>query len=211
MLVVSDDNPERLKSVLQSVRSLCNDVNRIHAVYCASTHTTRRAYEQVTKEFHDDVSFVGCAQSAQIQPTLVEVLQQVTTAYVVCAHDGCCINEQISFGTCIADLERTRAHGFYLSLGADVQTKRGLKRAQKIPPLVVLTDTVRAWHLKDGEHDWRNPFSCALSVYRTAHFKEHVAACACDDFDTLQTMLATEVVDLRAMGLCYVHAPVTIG
>ncbi|MFI5333336.1 MAG: glycosyltransferase family 2 protein [Candidatus Babeliales bacterium] len=211
LIVVSDDNPERLQLVLQSVRSLCNDVHKMHALYCASTDALSSAYDKVRALF-PDVSFTVCTNQAQVQPSLVEVLNHVTTPYVACLHDGLTIHGTISFGACVAELEKTRAHGFYLSLGADVQTKRGLKRVQKVPPLVLLTDTVRAWHLKDGEHDWRNPLSCSCAVYRTPMLKDHVAACVCDDFDTLQTMLATEVfVDARAMGLCYVHAPVAVG
>lgn len=187
------------------MRSLCTGVHRVHALYCASTDRMRSAYDQLRGTF-PDVSFV-VSDTAQIQQQLLDLLGQVTMPYVSVVHDNCAIKEAISFSSCIAELEKTHAHGFYLALGADVHTKRGLKRAQKVPPLVRVSDTVRAWHLKDGEHDWRNPFSCALSVYRTAMLKEHVAACVCDDFDTLQTMLATEVVDGRALGLCYTHAP----
>jgi glycosyltransferase involved in cell wall biosynthesis len=204
LIIVSHHNPENLKACIHAVRTMCNDVHRLHALYCASTDTLSSAYDQLRGAF-PDVSFVSC-NAAEIQLQLVDLLRHVTTPYVALAHDGCSIKDTISFASCINELEKTRAHGFYLTLGADVHTKRGLKRAQKVPPLVTVSDTVRAWHLKDGEHDWRNPFSCALAIYRTSLLKEHVAACVCDDFDTLQTMLATEVIDGRALGLCYAHA-----
>ncbi len=177
VVVCSDNHPAHLLMLLETVSRYCSGVGSVHVIYTAHDEACEKAYASV-KEIFPTVHWSSYAKPEQFHPTVISCVEQLPHEYLFLVHDRMVIKDFVAFEQCVRLLEQTGAIGFYLALGKNITATAGLNRLQQIPPAVCIEEGVFAWQFKDGEFDWRMPFSLNAVVYPKDRLKQFLQTCA---------------------------------
>lgn len=129
------------------------------------------------------------------------------SGYLLCIPDTVQIVGPLLLDDAINALEQTKALSFHLHLAKDVKHAKGLRREQRIPPLVETQENVFAWQYKDAEFDWKHPYGvCCL--YAKEHVKRLLQGTTFKTLDEYVHVLQSQMINYDEVGLCFERASI---
>ena len=163
VIIFSFTSPVYLYALLESMQSKLHGANDIKVLYYAADQAREDAYQAI-KEIYPTHTFIACT-ATNVKEKMIATLDDCKAPYILLAHDGIVVTRDVDLQLVAHDLEKTHAHGFYLTLGKNIKKNGALVVEQKTPPSVWLENGTYAWQFNHGEHDWRRPFSTSMVVY----------------------------------------------
>ena len=200
MLIFSSDKPLHLYALLESIQRYVVGIEKIDVIYRASNNAYNQAYETVKASF-SAVQFIMQRTEAQFKSLVVRRIAHAASNHILLAHDGLIVKNIIDIPYYIDALEKTGAHAFYCSLGKNIVGHIGLDRQQNIPASVHIGNGMYAWQFKDGEHDWRKPYSCCMALYNKKNIIDSLLSLHYDTPYLLDTIWNKELFDMDNIGL----------
>lgn len=200
ILMVSKDNPAALRIFLESLSQYGSGFQEIRILFAACNDENLSKYAEIQKEFPYALyekytpNFFKSALLGQLQ---------ASKKYCVLARDGLELNEPVRFDHCAQALCQTHALGFYLGLGKNIVKHASLERLLRQPRFIALEQDLCAWHLSEGEYDWRTPFTFTMAMYRTDVIKPLCEQARYDSWQSLEAALSMASVDVQSVGLIY--------
>lgn len=203
VVVLSQDSPEKLTICLDSLGDCvrAKNFNGITVLYQAKSNENEAAYTQLQKKLAS-ITFVHCTPET-VKPQLLEAMQKNASEYLFLAHDGMKVSAVVDLDACMSALKKTQAQGVYCALGTNVTVNPCLTRAQEIPPIVWIEDELWAWQFKNGEQDWRAPYTFSMAFYRTADLLPVVQSAQFSDRASLEHACDRMQCDMQKVGLFF--------
>lgn len=197
----AQDKPSHTAQTLNAVMRTITGITHYYVFYYAIKFQHVEDYKNLTKQF-PAVHFI------EIDPTnfkhkLEAELLVSSSDYVLCAKDNVIITEKINIAHIIEVMRMTHAHNFSLSLGLDIHESFILDRSLKQPPCVQIKKGIYAWQFKNGEQEWRNPYSLNMTLYRKQEFETACVNMSYDSTDSLEKGWQFEMIDLEMVSLCF--------
>jgi glycosyltransferase involved in cell wall biosynthesis len=156
LVVFSYDSPSQLSALLDSIFLRVTHVNRVTVIYQASSEEDATNYDAVCARYPN---VVFLKQSEDFQPMLMDAVFGSGSSYILFAVDSAVVKEAIDLKECIEALERSKAYGFYFTLGERVNE-------QGAPPSTPISDHLFAWRFSEGLGRWNCPSSIEMALYR---------------------------------------------
>lgn len=189
LLVFSYHRPLQLYALLESIQQQMSGVEKISVLYRSDTEEYNAAYEEVKAAF-SSVHFVKQSNNpkADFRPLFFELaFAEKSSPYIFFAVDDMVVKDQVDLTACVHALEEAGAYGFYLTHGKHLTYCFMQEKTQTIPPLIPLEREVFAWHIKEGEADWKYPNSVDMVLYRKADVKKDLSKLAFHNPNTLES------------------------
>lgn len=165
LIIYSYDHPIHLLMLLETISRYCSGVGVVSVVYRTSDEAHKHGYDTV-RELFPSVNWIRFGVDRELQISMLSCLAKSPNAYVCLAHDGMLVKDFLPFEQCTRLLAQTSAHAFYCALGKNIVQTAGINRPQQVPPATCLEEGVFAWQFKDGEFDWRSPYTLNMAVYK---------------------------------------------
>ncbi|MFC1842063.1 glycosyltransferase family 2 protein [Candidatus Dependentiae bacterium] len=164
LIIISEGNPAYLYAMIESVRCYTNAIDKIYVLKDPCHGTYRDLYEQVKKDYPK-------VELIKVNPTnfksmLESILELTHNKHILLAQGNCILKDFVDISMCIELLESTYAHGFYLSLGENIQENTKLVKTQNIPVHTELQDGIFFWQFAYGQQEWKKPFALSMALYR---------------------------------------------
>jgi hypothetical protein len=178
MLMMSHDNPQAVRTFLESIKQYGSGFESVQVLYTASNADIEKAYAIVAGQY----PFVRyhASTSVDFKRDVLSIVQQAPHY-----------------------LAYTHALGLYLSLGKNVAHTRLLARAQQQPPLALIDDTVYAWQMAQGEYAWRTCFTLDMALYRSNDIALLCTQCQYDSWQSLEYALHMAYAEAQSIGLVF--------
>ena len=210
LIILSHDRPINLFALLERVEQHVKNLESVVVLYQASDKVFRKTYERMNDSFKK-VTFKEVVPILLHEALLLELIN-TSADYIMFARDGVMIKEPIHISSCVRMLEQTHAHGFYLSLDHDMTKAVYLSRPLVLPPSTRIDDmeSVYAWKFKDGEYEWRTPFSLSMALYRKKDLFDVFIDASFASCNQFKVALNSAHFDLGSVGLFYPQAKVAV-
>ena len=180
------------------------DATQIIVTSKQSDHVIR--YHEL-EQLHPHAQFIYAERNNSLHQLTCTCISTAKSPYIVLTHDYCHLEQPIDLQSCINNLVKTGAYGFYFTLGKSSTFVPGLRRKQKTPPLINVWDTIYAWRFSEGEYSWRSQYTASMALYRTEDIKKKLLQ---DNNDTWLAYPWGTLDDEHCVGLCFEEAPASI-
>jgi len=138
LIIISENKPELLKKLIDSVHCYCTGIDKIHIIH----------------------------GSNEFKKILEETIASIHNEHIILAKENMCFKNFVDISNCIRLLEQTYAYGFYLSLGKNINKNSIICRNQNLPLCQEIEDGIYAWQFRFGEYDWKKPNNLLMTLYR---------------------------------------------
>lgn len=155
------------------------------------------------EQIFTDVSFRYCKDDMEL---LVDELLQ-KPGYLLLFYDTMQIMRPLLLHEAVHALQQTHALAFHCAIDANVKEVNGLRRAQKTPPLIELTDNIYAWQYKYAEFDWKIPYGIGC-LYPKSAVKKLIEGAVFNNVADYIHVLQSQLLDYDQVGLCFKSAPI---
>ena len=152
-VMIFSNNPVQLHTLLASLDCCVSGLGSIYVLYPAHNGSMFGSYENIRKKF-PHVYFHYINNLDDFKPILMQLLENTQQEYIMFARDSCVVKGIVDLSNCVQLLNKTRAYGFFLSLGKNITRNNYLTRYQKQPPMLELVPDIFTWQFKHGEFDW---------------------------------------------------------
>ena len=200
MLMMSHDNPQAVRTFLESIKQYGSGFESVQVLYTASNEAIAKAYAVVAEQY--PFMQYHASTSVDFKRDVLSIVQQAPH-YLVFSRDGMELVAPVAFHACAQLLAHTHALGLYLSLGKNVAHTRLLARAQQQPSLALIDDTVYAWQMAQGEYAWRTCFTLDMALYRSSDIALLCAQCQYDSWQSLEYALHMAYTEAQSIGLVF--------
>ncbi len=209
MLIFSNDNPLLTQSTLESAMLNISYLDKIILLYPSQNYALTTVYDQLKKKYQN-VEFYQ--YSTNVNSNLPSIMENILkkTDYVLFAHDGIIIKNPININEAVKAMEKTKAYGFYFTLGKNITENINVKHKQKLPPFISIDNTISAWQFECGEYDWKKPHSLSLTLYNAHIISQTISSLAFDSPTLFEKLWPHTLFDMNNVGLIYNESPAII-
>jgi glycosyltransferase involved in cell wall biosynthesis len=208
LVIFSYDRPLQLYACLESIQRYMTGLGKITVIYRTSDKSYAQGYLELQGKFKH-INFV--AQSANYQkdfkPMLLSAVYGYSAEHVFFAFDDLVVKDAVNIPECVEAMEKTGAHGFYLSLGKDIDYCHKLHCKQQVPESISLGNEIYAWQFLTGSNDWAVPNSLSMTLFRKSEIHKDLADMPYTSPSSLEYYWK-ETADMRAVGLFYPESKV---
>lgn len=178
LIIFSNKNARKLSRYLKSVISNVKNIKKIHVLY-ESDDDSAPLYNLMKKTF-EDINFINCNdRQAEIKNIITKLLKNDVKDHVILAADSVEIQDEFNTSDCIKDLERTYAHGYFLTIHhTDLNNN--------IETHAPLSDNLSAWQFKFGKKKGRKAYSLNSVLYRKADILSALGNLEYNDLDSFK-------------------------
>lgn len=208
IVILSENNPQQLQQLLESIDSLITNVGAVKVVYQTNNEQSVQ-YNQLKHAF-SQVDWYAIAKANDFKSTLLEAINASGHDYITIVRDNLVINDNIDLNYCLQLMQQSHAYGFFFSLGKNVTGNKLLDRKQKQPPTVLLDQEVYAWKFHDGEFDWRMVHNINMTLYHKNRIKSCLQDMLFNSIDSLATAWGQCAVDGEDVGLFFKQSKVRL-
>jgi len=194
LVILAEQSPAQLYALLESVRMHMPDIATVYVI-----HNHDQAYQAVANDFKNAL-FVP---TDNLKTALEQTIAESENKYLLLAKDNMLVTDSVDIHTCVKTMEHTYAHGFYLSLGKNIQQHCALEAEQKIALHAEITQGIHAWQFKDGQCDWKNPHNLAMTLYRKSDILPILKNITYDSSKSLEQYFNTQKFDMEKVGLFF--------
>lgn len=209
LVAFSYDRPLQLYALLESFERYTTHVANTSVIYKSSSEQYDKGYEQVKARF-PYVHFYR--ETEEKDEDFRSLFQRVAfskstsnASYISFAVDDIILTGHIDFRECIQKMEQTKAYGFYLSLGENINHSFMRNQDQDVPPHVALDGDVQAWQFGQGRIDWNYPHSVDMVLYRKGDIENTLTKIPYHNPPTLESNWAQKSKKKR-LGLFYTRS-----
>lgn len=166
LFIFSYNRPLQLNALLESLEQFVRGLGTVHLIYRADA-AYQSAYDQLKKRYCS-LNFVKQSDNPRqdFKPLTLAALKQTTSDYILFAVDDIIVKDYVDCAQCIETLERTKAYGFYLRLGTNLDSCYMNNKSQPVPYLFMINEQIGAWAFQEGAYDWNYPHSVDMTLYR---------------------------------------------
>lgn len=167
LIIFSYNRPTQLYALLESLDQYVTGVENMHVIYRADDERFNAAYVQVNNSF-PTVSFhkQGVFPHQDFKPMVENLLLQSAANYILFAVDDIIVTDCIDLDTCVQELQKTDAYGFYFRLGTNLTECYMLECKQPLPSLTAVSENIHSWTLGEGMYDWGYPNTVDMTLYK---------------------------------------------
>lgn len=143
LIIFSDDRPEKLAALLESIKKYISGLDNIVVLYSANEQS-EQSY-QILKSDFEEIEFVRRQSTdctSNFKKLLLHTIDTLHSDYLMFATDTTLIKDSIEINKCIKALQKTHAFGFYFGINPH--------NAPIVPIHIDLGDSILAWHY--GRH-----------------------------------------------------------
>jgi len=194
LVIIAEKAPAQLYAMLESIEYYLSSIEAIYVLH--------KQDEPAYKKMKDDFKNAVFLPIVDLKESLEQVLSESDKKYILFAKDNMIVKDFVDIRTCIEKMEDTHAHGFYLSLGKNIQQHPALEN-QEIAPNTEIKNGVYAWQFKDGQCDWKNPNNLLMTMYRKDEILETIKNISYNSSASLEKYFNTQKFDLEKVGLFF--------
>ena len=167
LIIFSFDRPTQLYALLESLNLNIRGIESTTVIYRSSHDRFTQAYAKVAQQF-PAVRFVqqGKQPAHDFKPLVLEAFRMGKSPYICFAVDDIIVKAKADMNAVTAAMAATGAYGFYLRLGQHLTQCYSEGKAQPVPPLSTVENSMLSWTLKDGIHDWGFANTVDMTIYR---------------------------------------------
>ena len=196
--IIAEHSPAQLYALLESISFYMTGIESIYVIVPDNSEK-KDNYTKTCKEFEN----ITLVLSNNIKSSLENILEQHKDSYVALSTDNIIVKQFVDLDTCVSAIEQTKAYGFYLSLGKNIEENCILKRKQYIAPHTEIKTGIYAWQFKDGECDWRTPNNLAMTLYKSSNILSILENIEYNSCVNLQHNFNRQKFDLEHVGLFF--------
>lgn len=202
IVVFSYDRPMQLYAFLESLYLHTSGIHETSVIYRCSDEEYRNAYEQVGCAF-PQVKLIEQKNPPQdFKLLFLEIVfNPQSSEYVAFAVDDIIVKDDIDLSQCINALEATKAYGFYLRLGLNIDASCSSDVHDGTPPMMKVVEGIYSWQFKTGHWNWAYPNTVDMTVYRKKDLECPFRELSYYNPNHLENSFGN--ADLEQMGLCY--------
>jgi len=204
IIIIAQDSPAHLYALLESIALYLSGTKNIYVLHNHNSHNSQDSKE--IQDIKHDFSHITYVQYDDLKTSLEEVLQSSDSTYIMLAKENIIIKNFVNLQTCVDLMEQTYAHGFYLSLGKNIERNSALCRKQHIPPHSEIKPGIYAWQFQDGEHDWRNPNNLLMTLYKKEAVTKYLKDMQYNSCISLENNCNKQIFDMQQVGLCFAES-----
>jgi hypothetical protein len=205
--IIFSQDPIRLEKTLASLQAkLRGDAIKGFTVFYSENATSQNQYKDLSVQY-GPLQFIPVTRQI-FRTALLETIKKSAADYLFFVRDGEVLSDVVDLDQCIRALKKSHAHGFYCTLGMNVTKNALLNRPQALPILTLFEGDMYAWQFKDGEQDWRTPYSCSMTLYRAADIVPVFESIQFCDSVTLESACNKMCFDMTSVGLFFQAAKV---
>lgn len=212
LIIVSYDRPLQLEALLHSIEKYVSNYGDIVIIYRSSSPEFNKAYKRCFSEYAvlplvlKKQGLMGITPQQDFKYLVLSALKASHNDYVAFAADDIIIKDVVDLDDCIFYLKKTKAYGFYLRLGENIN-QRFLERTFYVLPRHELIDEkIMKWKFSDGVHEWNYPNSIDFVVYHKNDMLagiETIPFIAPNSLEGLWARRAVHNGDIEKYGICY--------
>lgn len=205
LIIFSFDRPLQLYAFLESVELYAKNASDVRVIYRVSDNRYARAYDQVQKDFPNSI-FIKQSNdpSNDFKKLLIKSLSHTGEEHIVFAVDDIIVKDYVDFSHCIQLMEQCDAYGFFLRLGKNITYCYAMNKAQKVPALKEVGNSVYAWQFGQADYDWGYPNTVDMTIYRKKDVEGILKSINYKKPNDLEALWASCSYSLKQkMGLCY--------
>ncbi len=154
IIIFSEDNPQQLSTLLDSIDKNISNINQKIVIYQASTKKHKKEYKQIFTKFPYTHTFKQNKQKKYKDLTL-KALNYSYAPYVMLATDTTVITDSIDLYNCCHWLEQTGAYGCYLDMNK-----------QKKENHTIVYNDVCKWNFTNEENTKSTVHTFDMTLYR---------------------------------------------
>lgn len=202
VIVFSYDRPLQIYAFLESLFHHSSHIHGTSVLYRCSNLSYRAGYEEVMTAFPQATFIEQTNPPHDFKPLLLqEMFKAASSEYVVFAVDDMIVTDEVDFDECIGALEKTKAYGFYLRLGQNIDDCWSSGLFEGIPSLSKVSDKIFSWVFKTGIGNWAYPNTVDMTIYRKKDLEKYFNKAPFFHPNSLEDHFGE--VNLELMGLCY--------
>ncbi len=167
LIIFSFDRPMQLYALLESLNLNITGIESTTVIYRSSHDRFTQAYAQVAQQF-PKVRFIqqGKQPAHDFKPLLLEAFRSGKSPYICFAVDDIIVKTRADMTAATRAMATTGAYGVYLRLGQHLTQCYSESKAQPVPPLSSIENSILSWTLNDGSHDWHYANTVDMTIYR---------------------------------------------
>ncbi|MCI5051712.1 MAG: glycosyltransferase family 2 protein [Simkaniaceae bacterium] len=207
VIVFSYNRPLQLYSFLESFHKYVKNFGEIFVIYRVDDRAFQKAYDSVIK-CYPNVNYIrqdGPNPHKNFKPMVLDCLfnyEKAPSSYVTFAVDDIIVKDHIDFSEMILELEKKKAHAFFLRLGRNVEYCYMDDCRQKMPIFLPTNGKVLAWQYSSGTGDWDYPHTLDFTLYRKGDILGDLSEMIYTYPNTMEEEW-THRADHTRVGLCY--------
>jgi glycosyltransferase involved in cell wall biosynthesis len=102
----------------------------------------------------------------ELSVCIEKTINNIPATHILWCNDSDVLTNAVDMNYCANMLEKTHAHGFFLSLGTNIEWNMNLRKKQKLPPYSEIDDQCIAWQFSSACYEWHVPYSMSMVLYR---------------------------------------------
>ena len=167
LIIFSFDRPMQLYALLESIDLNLKGIESSTVIYRSSHDRFTQAYVVVEKQF-PHVRFIkqGAQPSHDFKPLVLKTFRAGKSPYICFAVDDIIVKAKADMTAATQAMAMAGAYGFFLRLGQHLTTCYSEDKAQPIPPLSTISNSILSWTLKEGIDDWGFANTVDMTIYR---------------------------------------------
>lgn len=229
LIIFSYDRPLQLYALLESVQKYITGLSSVTVIYRASNADYAHAYDQLYADFPSVKKLKqGAMPSADFKTLTLQAFAAGSSPYILFAVDDIIVTDHVCIADCSRALENTRAYGFYLRLGLNLDYCYSMGGSQALPnftriitPVQIVTqvaaktdsqaalsaqspEIIYTWRFAQGQHDWGYPHTVDMTIYRKKDIARDLQDMAYSSPNTLEGQWSMRAARIQnGVGLCY--------
>jgi len=204
IIIFAQNSRAQLYATLESIEQYMTGIKNIYILHNKKNSKNYEQYETVIKDFEN--TFLVPAND--LKNSLETILKLSNEKYVLLAKDNMIVKAPVCISSCIETMMCTKAHGFYLLLGKNIQKTPALTRKQNIQSHVEIKAGLYAWKFKWTEHDFREPDLLSMAIYNKKDILNSIKDINYNSQESLERYFNKQNFDLEKVGLCFEESKV---
>lgn len=206
LIIFSYNRPLQLEALLRSLDKHVTHLGQVSVLYRSSNKAFETAYQEL-QQACPSITFVrqGTHPKKDFKPLLLNIMQQLTSDYILFAVDDIIVTDKIDIRQCIQALEKTGAYGFYLRLGKNITFSYTQNIPLIVPHMTSIDNDIFSFSMQNNKSYWSYPNTVDMTLYRKNHimpaFKK-LQYCSPNTLEGNWHLIA----DLQQNGLCFGHS-----
>jgi glycosyltransferase involved in cell wall biosynthesis len=206
IVIFSFDRPMQLFACLESIQKYIKNLDHISVIYRITSDQYEHSYtllkaafpqvEFLQQRVEPINDFKALVQKACFDPNHL-------SKHILFSTDDIIVKDEVDIARCIESLDKTKAFGFYLRLGLNINNCYALSSKGSVQKYFELNSSLVAWQFKYGEGDWNYPNTVDMTLYRKKDIQEALAKMEYSNPNELEGNWAAKYADFDGVGLCY--------
>lgn len=209
ILIFSCDRPLQLYACLESIHRYMKGFHTLSVLYRASQEKFAAAYKQLEAAF-PQVRFLSQSKNYKkdFKPLLMKAVFNSPSPYILFGVDDIIVKDFTHLASCMEQMEKTGAYGFYLRFGKHISYCYQAAAEQSVPLSIPLAEGMYAWSLDQASYDWGFPNSLDMTLYRKKDLKKIFEELKFKTPNSLEFCWAKEARPKGAIGLYFENSKI---